>query len=93
MLTEDAVEALQNKPVEVEIFLVMNEDGDCAVSLDGFTEAREKLEEDVTSYAVRSVALVVKMKPAVVTNVDVVVPDEEEGETTVAAEGGASEAL
>jgi hypothetical protein len=66
----------------VEVFLVMNEDGETAVSFDGFVEAKESLDEDVTSYAVRSVKIVVKMKPPVVAEVTVTVPDEEEGEVT-----------
>jgi hypothetical protein len=66
----------------VEVFLVMNEDGETAVSFDGFVEAKESLDENYGSYAVRSVKLVVTMKPPVVAEVTVTVPDEEEGEVT-----------
>jgi hypothetical protein len=66
----------------VEVFLVMNEDGETAVSFDGFVEAKESLDENYGGYAVRSVKLVVTMKPPVVAEVTVTVPDEEEGEVT-----------
>jgi len=68
--------------VEAEITLVMNEDGEWEVDSDP-DEAVTRLLDNSPSRAIRTVTLIVRMRPPVIVELAVDVPDES-GTTTVA---------
>lgn len=68
------------EPVECEIWIAMNEEGDWVVVTDGASEAHEKLNEDVGGNSCRVARVVVRMRPPVDPDdesaAEVEVPDE-----------------
>lgn len=59
------MESRMRDPVECELWLAMNEEGDWVVTRDGANEAHEKLNEDVGGNSCRVARVVVKMSPPV----------------------------
>lgn len=79
-------------PVTIDLFLAINEDGDWAVTGEE-SDALSELAAKQGGYYAKVVKISVVMTLPKMTEVAVTVPDEDEGKTTVTAEGGASEDL
>lgn len=78
-----------SEPVEIEVFVAMNENGSFAVA-DNADDAHDLLRDDIGGDASRLVKLIVTMSPPEVITVAVVVPDDAGQVTAVAATGAAS---